>query len=150
MLPGLNNGSLVLVYKYKFPKKYFINSNIHIFDTLDIKRMDIVLFETEDGRLLIKRVVGKPGDFFVFKHGSILIDTIPLKEFNANAPSNKPVIVPIGESQTIHYSLQNDGRIPPGYYLLLGDNRENSYDSRELGLIPEERLRGKVVSILKE
>ncbi|MDX1960632.1 MAG: signal peptidase I [Leptospiraceae bacterium] len=148
MHPTLKDGSLVLVYKYHFPKKYFTQTEIFWFGKTNTKRMDLVLFQTEDGTHLVKRVIGEPGDFYVFKNGTILIDSVPLKEENDRAPSDKPVIVTLDEAERTHYNLEHDGRIPPGYFLLLGDNRENSLDSRNLGLIPEENLRGKVVYVL--
>jgi signal peptidase I len=40
--------------------------------------------------------------------------------------------------------MQKSGRIPDNYYLLLGDNREYSTDSRSFGLVPLEKMRGKV------
>ncbi len=147
MLPTLKHGDLVLVYKYNFPTR-FSKKQIYEFKNLDIKKLDILLFETEDGSLVLKRLIGLPGDFYSFKNGAIFIDNKPLDETYTLSDVTSP---PVANFQTMKsnsfYSIQSEGRIPPGYYLLLGDNRAVSRDSRTMGLVPEEALRGKVVYI---
>lgn len=152
MLPTLRDGSFVLVYKRNFPQKAFLSENFHTFGNLDIRRFDLIVFDSGDGKLLIKRLIGLPGDFYAFKGGNILIDNKPLVEnytlFTESIPF-KPAPMDSNESG-FFYNLSTEGRIPPGYYLLLGDNRRISYDSRNMGLIPEENLRGKVIYVLYE
>jgi signal peptidase I len=150
MLPTLKDGSIVLVYKRNFPQKSMLSEKFLTFGQLDIRRFDLVLFDTGEGKLLVKRLIGLPGDFYAFKSGSILIDNKPLIEnYTLSSESIPFKSSPVdGSSSPFFYNLSNEGRIPPGYYLLLGDNRRISYDSRDMGLIPEENLRGKIVYVL--
>ncbi|MCB1143593.1 MAG: signal peptidase I [Leptospiraceae bacterium] len=146
MLPTLRNGSIVLVYKRNFPQKTSFSDQVFVLGQLSIRRFDLVLFDPGDGKYLIKRVIGLPGDFYAFRNEQVLIDHLPLEESYILKQSKKPFRpVPMKANEPASYFLSSEGRIPPGYYLLLGDNRKHSYDSRDLGLIPEESLRGKVV-----
>lgn len=150
MLPTLKDGSVLLVYKRNFPQKSYFSERFLTFGQLEMKRFDLLLFDTGEGKLLVKRLIGLPGDFYAFKNGSILIDNKPLIE-NYTLSSESIPFKPSpldGSSNPFFYNLLSEGRIPPGYYLLLGDNRRISYDSRDMGLIPEENLRGKIVYVL--
>ncbi|HNK58962.1 MAG TPA: signal peptidase I, partial [Leptospiraceae bacterium] len=79
----------------------------------------------------------------------ILIDSVPLDE-KYKVPDSKTLLLPQPiVPDSVFFPMQKEGRIPPDYYLLLGDNREHSFDSRNIGLIPLSRIRGKVFYILK-
>jgi signal peptidase I len=146
MLPNLKNGDMVLVYKYNFPN-IFSRGQVYEFGKVDVRRLDILLFETDEGEMLLKRLIGIPGDFYAFRNGSIFIDNKPLTETYTLSGQTSPPVSSFHKGKSSYYSLQMEGRIPPGYYLLLGDNRVSSFDSRNLGLVPEEAIRGKVVYI---
>jgi signal peptidase I len=106
------------------------------------RRGDIVVFQTPPAALercgssglFIKRIVGLPGERWREVHGKIQIDGEALAE---------PWIRP---DRRDSMSLPG-GQIPTRRYLLLGDNRASSCDSREWGLVPFDNLRGKVVEI---
>ncbi len=105
-------------------------------------RGDIVVFETPraaelrcgSGGIFIKRVIGLGGERWQERAGTILIDGQRL---------NEPWLRP-----NFRDSLSSRGsRIPADSYLLLGDNRGSSCDSRFFGPVPRQKLRGKVVEI---
>ena len=99
-----------------------------------MKRFDVIAFEYADTKYLIKRVIGLPGDKVEYKNNTLYVnDELVEEEF-------------LDGHQTENFSLVSMGyeTIPEGKYLVLGDNRENSLDSRSFGLIDEEDILGKV------
>ena len=92
------------------------------------ERGDIVLFSTGDG-LFIKRIVGMPGETLELVEGRIFINSIPLDEssYAVNYVGDMPPV-----------------DVPAGSVFVLGDNRQEMYDSRleSVGSIPFERIQG--------
>lgn len=82
------------------------------------ERGDVVVFRSEEGRLVVKRVIGLPGDVVEFVSGQVFINNKPLQE-----PYTRGVTLS-SDGQDIFY-------VPDKCVLLLGDNREYSEDSRE-------------------
>ena len=115
------------------------------------QRSDMVVFQTPDlarrecgsGGLFIKRLIGLPGDVWAERNGKVYIDGRPLAEPYVE-PSRR-------DDRTMTLAnLPPRGtlaRIPKRRYLLLGDNRQSSCDSRVWGLAPRANIRGKVVEI---
>ena len=100
----------------------------------DMKRFDVIAFEYADTKYLIKRVIGLPGDKVEYRNNTLYINGEVIEEEFLEG------------HQTEDFSLITMGyeTIPEGKYLVLGDNRENSLDSRSFGLIDEEDILGKV------
>jgi signal peptidase I len=103
-------------------------------------RGDIVVFDPpaklgfKDA--FIKRVIGLPGDRVEVKNGKVYVsDKVLSEKYIEEAPG-------YSWSST---SLTPDGIIPEGHYLVLGDNRNNSYDGHYWGFIPKDRIIGKAV-----
>ncbi|MCE9500414.1 MAG: signal peptidase I [Leptospira sp.] len=148
MLPVLNDGDIVIVNKFLFPVKFSFLKNELRYGTPEIKRLDLIMFENEKGELLIKRIVGLNGEYYAYDWDQIIIDVNPLvvpKKFRGKGPKKPEVKFVVPSPDTAFLPIEITGRIPPGYYLLLGDNRANSTDSRHFGLIPESSFRGKVL-----
>lgn len=95
----------------------------------EYKRMEVVVFYHNDERL-IKRVIGLPGEKVHIKDNVIYINGEAISDYDSNV-------------LTDDYNL--DITIPEGYYFLLGDNRYGSLDSRIIGLVSEEDIKGKIV-----
>lgn len=96
-------------------------------------RGDIVIINgPEADRRLVKRVIGLPGETLDIHDGAVWIDGGLLEE---------PYILGETQAGSIHLPL----RIPEDQYFVLGDNREHSEDSRNLGPISLQSLEGKAV-----
>ena len=101
----------------------------------DIKRFDTVSLKYDGTKYLIKRVIGMPGDKIEYKDNKLFVNGKEKKEaFLAD------------NVVTENFNLTSLGyeEIPKGMYFVLGDNREDSLDSREIGLIKEKDIIGKV------
>lgn len=112
----------------------------------DVRRGDVVVFRwpVDPSRDFIKRAVGLPGDVvkLVDKHlyvnGKLVAD-------ESYTYHSDPVTYPRGPAQSSGHSRDNFGpvRVPPDSYFCLGDNRDNSHDSRFWGVVPASHLKGR-------
>lgn len=102
-------------------------------------RGDVVIFNPPiDGRekeLFIKRIIAVPGDYFQIKNNKLYLNGILISE---NYINNK-------KSNRKEYKLL-EGKVPKGYVYVLGDNRDNSNDSRVFGLVPIKNIKGKALT----
>lgn len=149
MAPSLRNGDIVFVSKMGFPVKTEILPWEFIYTEPELNRLDIVLFENQENEISLKRVVGVPHEYYEINHGKVMIESSVLEEnyvptgAETSEPSNQ-FLYRFPNSPFLE--MEKKGRIPPKYFLLLGDNREYSTDSRSIGLVPLEKMRGKVIA----
>ena len=109
-------------------------SRIH-YKFFDIKRFDVISFEYDDTKYLIKRVIGLPGEKIEYKNNSLYVNGKLIEEDY------------LKNIKTEDFNIQKLGyeTIPDGKYLVLGDNRGDSLDSRSFGFIDENKILGKVI-----
>jgi signal peptidase I len=107
----------------------------------DPQRGEIVVFHAPAGAarcdnghrgIFVKRIAALPGELISERRGAIVVDGKEL---------NEPYVAP-ARRDTITRSW---GRVPPGHYFMLGDNRAESCDSRMWGPVPRKALIGPVV-----
>ena len=106
------------------------NGQILILNKMDqeYERMDIVVFDYKKDRL-IKRVIGLPGETVEIKDNNLYINGEEISDYKEDV-------------KTADYKL--NVTIPEGYYFVLGDNRSVSADSRLIGLVSKEDLKGTI------
>lgn len=99
------------------------------------ERFDIVVIKYGNEKI-IKRVIGLPRERISYSDNKLFVNGKTVKESFNHGKTNDFSIKDVtnGENE----------KIPDGYYLVLGDNRPNSYDSRQIGLIKKENIIGKV------
>ncbi|TMK28956.1 MAG: signal peptidase I [Actinobacteria bacterium] len=123
-------------------------ANRFIYHFRNPKRGEIVVFHTPSlakekcgaGGTFVKRLIGLPGDRWEERAGFVYIDGRKLNEPYIHADRR--------DSQTLTLAdippRATMTRIPPSMYLMMGDNRSSSCDSRVWGLVPRKNLIGKV------
>jgi len=107
----------------------------------DIKRFDVVVIRDKDNDLIIKRIIGLPGDNVKYKDNQLYINNEIVSDNYSNGETEN------FDLQTI-CMINNDecvSKIPEDMYLVLGDNREVSADSRVKGLFKRDVILGKAV-----
>lgn len=126
------------------------------------RRGDIVVFRSVDtpGLDVVKRLIAVPGDTVAMKDGTVLLDGVAQSEpYVQHVDAAREETPDVREQMrrwelpyyigrdTLGYfpGLQTWGPIvvPPGRYLMLGDNRDDSMDSRYWGLVPRDSIRGR-------
>jgi signal peptidase I len=166
MRPTLLEGDVVLVnrlaYDFKLPL-----SDVRLVALGEPRRGDVVTFSSPaDGERLIKRIVGVPGDVVELRNEVLLVNGAAAEYLNPSA-----VLEPIGlgsvaagvrtteriagSERTVQLLPDVPARrsfgpivVPADSYFVLGDNRDNSADSRYIGVVPRQRLIGRAHHIL--
>ena len=165
MRPTILEGDVVFVNRLAFDLKLPLTDVVlaHIGEP---RRGDIVtFFQPQDGMRLIKRIAAVPGDVVEMRDNRLRVNGEPVdydaigevqEPFGRRALTAERMRETFdGAAHTIQWlpavrSRANFGpiTIPPGRYLMLGDNRDDSEDSRYFGLVPREKLIGRAERIL--
>ena len=159
MRPTILEGDVVLVNRLAYDLKVPF-TDISLAELGDPQRGDIVTFSSpKDGTRLIKRLVALPGDIVTARTGSSSISSPPI--FGDQRFVNRsagPQSMPRAPSRRQLRSVQVAGvraksnfgpiAVPAGAYFMMGDNRDNSEDSRYIGSVPRHLLIGRAGRIL--
>jgi signal peptidase I len=162
--PDLLVGDFIIANKFAYGIRLpvFHNKLIAIGEP---KRGDVVVFlwPRDTSTYFIKRVIGLPGDIITYKDKVLTINGIPASQTSLGSTIDYeslekqwPVLLQqenlLGVKHPIYirpdqvadnFSIQ----VPPASYFMMGDNRDNSYDSRYWGFVPEKNLVGKATWI---
>jgi signal peptidase I len=117
----------------------------------DIHRGDIVVFRhvTPEADVLIKRVVGLPGDTLSIRDGRLYVNGKPLDEPYLDTARGVTVETFPGDittpSGTPGWTLNEPYTLPPDQYFMMGDNRTDSFDSRFWGTVDRRDIIGRAV-----
>ena len=162
MMPTLVQGDFIFVKKYSYGLRLPVLET-KFFETGEPKRGDVVVFRlpAEPSINYIKRVVGLPGDIISYDNARLTINgelmqvSENLEASAADSANIYDEIFPDREHMIRHRINIAENRnprvqvyeVPPGEYFMMGDNRDNSQDSRFIGFIPETHLVGEAVRI---
>ena len=157
MLPTLEVGDFILVNKFAYGLRLpVVGTKIVPVD--DPARGDVMVFKyPEDGKTnYIKRVVGLPGDRIRYRNKTLYINgEMIATRFVAKLPPVELKQEQLGDREHAIF-LTMGGRsgagegewvVPDDQYFMMGDNRDNSNDSRFWGMVPDELIVGKAFAI---
>jgi signal peptidase I len=131
MLPRLHDGERIFVNKliyFKFP-------SLEKYGWPKLERGDVIVFwyPNDPDKSYVKRIIGLPGETVEIRSGRLYINGQELSE---------PYLDP---SLNTSHSSEPPISVKEHYYFVMGDNRDNSSDSRRWGLVPEKYIYGKVL-----
>jgi signal peptidase I len=146
MKPNLLVGDHLLVNKFVFaPAASALEKAL--LPMRAIRRGDVIVFKfpEEPERDFIKRVIGLPGDSLELKNQTVFINGQPLVEAYAHY-----LFPPADERQTDGFDLRRKYgpvTVPGGHFFMMGDNRDDSQDSRFWGFLPQHYVKGRALFI---
>lgn len=167
MKPSILEGDRIFVNKLAYDLK-IPYTTLHIAEWGDPQRGDIVVFYSPaDGRRLVKRVIGIPGDYIAMRNNQLIINGEkikyePINYLKKNDPSLRldanqysfienlcgtrhPVMI---TRQLPSFRSFGPVTIPKDQYFMMGDNRDNSADSRYSGFVDRSRIVGQGTTIV--
>lgn len=159
MLPSLEVGDFILVNKFSYGLRLPVGHQ-RILNLSDPERGDVIVFRYPENTNIdyIKRVVGLPGDEVAYYNKRLYINGEPVTQKPVDE-SEQGDYRELRYKETLgevrHDILVNPVssardfvvNVPEGNYFVMGDNRDNSRDSRVWGFVPEENLAGKAFLI---
>jgi len=163
MIPTLNIGDYIVVNKYAYGVRLPVTGT-KLVDIGEPKRGDVMVFiPPHDPNYFIKRVIGLPGEHVRYADNVVYINGAPLPQEEVGLLSDEGIIHSMetvgGVTHDIYTAasqrfsrmydwLPPEGAvIPEGHYFMMGDNRDNSSDSRYWGPVSEQSIVGKAVAV---
>ncbi len=159
MLPTLKIGDFILVNKFHYGIRLPV-LNTKVIPLNEPERGDVVVFRYPENPSInyIKRVVGLPGDRIQYVNKQLFINgQVQPQELLAQLPPRRPERLVMQENlsgvqhqiyrDTKSIGVVGEWRVPDGHYFVVGDNRDNSNDSRYWGYVPEANLVGRAFAV---
>ncbi len=149
MLPGLKVGDFLLVNKHVYGYKINRIGKPSI-GGRDPEYGDVVVFVPPHVNApFVKRLIGKPGDVIRYQNKKLYVNNIPLDQQLISSKPGELIIKETFEETSRIIRLRETASefpyevtVPSGHYFVMGDNRDNSSDSRIWGFVPRENFMG--------
>lgn len=161
-------GDHILVDKLAYSKPGAISRYLLPYE--EPKHGDIIVFQypVDPNTTLVKRLIGVPGDRIKIVRQQVIRNGIAIREpyvwhgmpfvdsYQANYPPAPGIVSDVApdtkrderlRDMLDHHVVDGELVVPPGFYFALGDNRENSLDSRYWGFVPRDYILGKPILI---
>jgi signal peptidase I len=150
MMPTLLQGDYIFVKKFSYGLRWPVLEK-KFYETGSPQRGDVVVFRlpSDPSVNYIKRVVGLPGDTIVYQDHQLYVNG------EVRLDDSGLIFIEILDGREHEIRISRPGSratertytVPDGHYFMMGDNRDNSQDSRFIGEIPETHLVGEAVRI---
>ena len=159
MVPTLEVGDYILVNKFTYGVRLPV-VRTKVWALNEPRRGDVMVFFPPhmNDTYFIKRVVGLPGDTIAYRNKQLSVNGEPLEEeilavLPEGASRYRVGLESLGDTR--HLVQVNESRqardfsvkVKPGHYFMMGDNRDNSSDSRIWGQVPEKDIVGKAFAV---
>ncbi|WP_322788422.1 signal peptidase I [Salipaludibacillus agaradhaerens] len=129
MMPTINDGERIIVNKLDY-------------ELVTPSRFDLIIFHATEESDYIKRIIGLPGDTVEYKNDILYINGKVQEETFLDDFKETHENGLFTDDFTLE-QVTGESEIPEGYVFVLGDNRQNSVDSRHIGLVPIKEIVGK-------
>jgi signal peptidase I len=160
MVPTLLIGDFILVNKYDYGIRLPV-LHTKLVNIGEPKRGDVAVFRypRDTSEDYIKRIVGLPGDHIVYRNKTLYINGVEMKQDLVGPYTGRDADGALLSHEHLgdvthdvltvpgQYSQEGEWTVPAGEYFAMGDNRDNSSDSRYWGFVPEQNLVGKAFFI---
>ena len=167
MKPTILEGDRVYVNKVAYDLKVPFTT-WHLAEWANPERGDIVVFFSPyDGKRLVKRVIGLPGDLIELRNDALILNGKPVEY--PSIPEERLLDVAPGDRANHLFAIEHLSgrphpvaafpgvpakrdfgpvRVPDGQYFMMGDNRDDSFDSRYYGPVERGRIVGKATAVV--
>jgi signal peptidase I len=157
MIPTILVGDRIFINKLAYDLKVPFTS-WQVAKWADPQRGDIVVFPSPaDGIRLVKRIVGVPGDRIELRDDHLIINGEPASYALVDKTVPSALVLNETVSGKVHSlmiqpqqpAMRSFGpvRVPPGSYFMMGDNRDNSADSRYFGFVSRDKILGRATRV---
>lgn len=157
MQPTIVEGDRIWINKLAYDVRMPF-TNISLAKLADPQTSDIIIFDSKatDTRL-VKRVIGIPGDTVEMRNNMLFINSKPLEyqplSSNTATQDRLEKLDDVEHKVRVHRAASqlssfNPVIVPDNHYMVMGDNRDNSSDSRVIGFIPRHEIIGKTESVV--
>lgn len=143
MQPTLQIGDHILVNKFIYGVKIpYIGKTVIPVSSPDHGDIIVFRYPEDPDKDFIKRVIGVPGDVIEIKNKTVYVNNVPVQnDFGVHTDSR------VLSGQINHRDNLEPVKVPPDAYFVMGDNRDNSYDSRFWGFVSERSIKGEAFII---
>jgi len=158
MKPTILEGDRIWVNKLAYDVRLPLTS-ISLYRLEDPQRGEIVVFDSHKAdKRLVKRVIGLPGDVIELRHNQLILNGKLAENSLLRQTADRlymSEVIAGSEHQIMlqpqyHSPLNSFGpvQVPPNHYLVLGDNRDNSADSRVYGFVARDEIIGRSSKVI--